>query len=56
MLNDRHFGGLGVGVDSKTKTRHGIHFQSLFSLVLVINRHTSLVSQVAVYANFVLPS
>lgn len=41
---------------SKTKTQHGMHFQSLFSLLLVINQHTSLLSQVALYANFVLPS
>lgn len=41
---------------SKTKTQHGVHSQSLFSLVLVINRHTSLVPKVALYANFVLPS
>lgn len=45
-----------LGGGSKTKTQHGMHFQTLFSLVLVINRHISLVPKVAVYANCVLPS
>lgn len=55
MLNDRYFGGFGGWV-LKPKPGVGFIFSLYFHLVLVINRHTSLVPQVAVYANFVLPS